>query len=581
MKTYKILLELMKYKPLLYIGNGILWVSINLTLLLPGLLTREFFMVLEGDGSWGMGVPGMLALVLGVALSRIVLIYGGAILDITHRFIMGSLLRYNMLKEIYRKPGGDALKCSDNEMLTYFRDDVEQIEDSVSWCLDVLGSTVFTVVALYILFQINSKITIFVFTPLICIVIVANKASKHVQKYRKASREATQKVTGTIGELFNSVQSIKVAGAEDNCIKHLEELNNDRRKLMLKDNLFNQLLNGIFNNTVTLGTGFMLLIIAQMLSAESFSLGDFSLFIYCLGFVSDNTTFWGEFMAHFQQTDVSLNRMKKVLDNEKGDKLVVSRKLYVSQKITPYETTEKEVSETLETLHFKGISYKYQDSGRGISGIDLEVKKGEFVVITGRIGSGKSTLLKLMTGLLKADRGEIHWNDKFVNDPKSFFIPPHSAYTPQVPGLFSDSVENNILLGHRKDQNRVAGAVKAAVLNYDLDEMEKGLNTMIGTKGVKLSGGQMQRTAAARMFVRDAEIYLIDDMSSALDVKTENKIWQRFLDDEKRTCVAVSHRKATLKMADKIVVLKEGKVDSVGTLDQLLSSSQEMQELWI
>jgi len=581
MKTYRLLWELMKYKPLLYIGNCILWISINLTLLIPGLLTREFFKLLEGEGSWGMGIPGMLALVLGVSLSRIVLIYGGAILDIMHRFIIGSLLRYNMLKEIYRKPGGDTLKCSDNEMLSYFRDDTEQIEDSVSWCLDVLGSTAFTAVALYILFQINSKITFFVFTPLICIVIIASKASKHVQKYRKASRESTQKVTGTIGELFNSVQSIKVAGAEENCLEHLEELNNERRKFMLKDNLFNQLLNSIFNNTVTLGTGFMLLIIAQMLSAKSFSLGDFSLFIYCLGFVSDNTTFWGEFMAHFQQTDVSINRMKKVLDNEKGEKLVASRKLYVNQKITPYESTEEEISEFLETLNFKGVSYKYLDSGRGISDIDFEIKKGEFVVVTGRIGSGKSTLLKLMTGLLKADMGEIRWNNKAVNDPKTFFVPPHSAYTPQVPGLFSDSVENNILLGCGKDKNRVAGAVKAAVLECDLDQMDKGLDTMIGTRGVKLSGGQMQRTAAARMFVRDAEIYLIDDMSSALDVKTENEIWQRFLDNKKRTCVAVSHRKATLKKADKIIVLKDGKVDSIGSLDQLLNDSKEMQDLWI
>jgi len=581
MKTSKIIWELIKKRPLMYFFNGLLWISIDLTLLLPGLVTREFFSYLEGEGAWGIGIPSMLALIMALALSRVANIYGGALVDITHRFTMASLLRFNMFKEIYRKPGGEALKCSDNEMLSFFRDDVEQIEDSVSWCLDVIASILFTVIALVILFRINSTITLFVFTPLVCIVAIANQASKRIQRYRKASRQATQEVTGTIGELFESVQSIKVAGAEDKCLNHLEDLNNQRRKVMLKDNLFNQLLNSIFNNTVTLGTGLILLIIAQMLSADSFSLGDFSLFIYCLGFVSDNTTFWGEFMAHFQQTDVSVKRMKEVLENEEGDKLVASRNLHVNERIGDYDQPEPLLEDPLESLNLQGLTYQYKETGKGVKGIDLEIKRGEFVVITGRIGSGKTTLLKLVAGLLEADAGSIQWNGRPVTDPMAFLTPPHMAYTPQVPGLFSDSIDNNIRLGLGGHPSRVNQAVRASILDYDLEAMEEGLATTIGSRGVKLSGGQVQRTAVARMFVREAEVYLIDDMSSALDVKTESMIWQRFLEEKKATCIAVSHRKATLKKADKVLVLKEGQVDAVGSLDQVLQSSKEMQDLWV
>jgi ATP-binding cassette, subfamily B, bacterial len=156
-------------------------------------------------------------------------------------------------------------------------------------------------------------------------------------------------------------------------------------------------------------------------------------------------------------------------------------------------------------------------------------------------------------------------------------VPPRTAYTPQVPQLFSETLADNILLGWPGD---LADAVRLAVMEDDVAEMPEGLETMIGSRGVRLSGGQLQRTAAARMFARRPQVLVCDDLSSALDVHTEASLWERVLEDRSRTVIAVSHRRAVLAQADQIVVLKDGLVDDVGTLSVLLERCEEMQRLW-
>jgi ATP-binding cassette subfamily B protein len=159
-------------------------------------------------------------------------------------------------------------------------------------------------------------------------------------------------------------------------------------------------------------------------------------------------------------------------------------------------------------------------------------------------------------------------------------VPPRTAYTPQVPRLFSDPLRENIIQGSQASPAKIDRAVRLAVMEKDIQDLEHGLDTFVGPRGVMLSGGQIQRAATARMIMTHSDLLIFDDLSSALDVETEKLLWERLFKESDVTCIAVSHRRAALAQADHIIVMKDGQVEAEGTLSELLANSAEMQLLW-
>jgi ABC-type multidrug transport system fused ATPase/permease subunit len=578
MSTLRLVWEVIRYRPGRFLFCFLMWTIVHgLPLAFGILIGMVFDRLAQGspvnETAWA---PAIAFAVL--AIGRNLVIWLGDRQWINHWLEQSLQLRRNLLRWLMEAPGSRVIPLAPGQAVSTFRDDVDDVLEYMENWVDMGGLLVFGVGAVVVMASIDARLTGILLVPLVLTMILTQALSPQIRKRRRAMRLATDRVTGFIGETFSGVQAVKLAAAEGPVLGRLHQLNETRHRAALADTFLTEALRGINRNMSTITVAIVLLVAADSIVDGTFSIGELALFLTYLPRLTDYMAFVGDIIAQHRRTGVAFERIRTLGVDAPDGELLDRTRVPLEGPIADIDLPDIGI-DPLRKLEVRGLSHWFPDGGEGLDEVDFEVERGSFTVVTGKIGSGKSTLVRALLGLVPSD-GEVRWNGKLVEDRASFFVPPRSAYTAQVPRLFSESLADNIALGQLVARERLREAVQLAVLEPDLERLEMGEQTMVGARGVKLSGGQVQRSAAARMLATDAELLVFDDLSSALDVHTETELWRRLLSQREVTCLVVSHRRAALSRADQILVMDQGRVIDRGTLPDLLQRSDLMRSLW-
>lgn len=563
MRPGRVALAVLRREPLAYLAALAGWVAFYAFPLPAGLVLKAVL-----DRVAASDTSSVLLLLLGLGVIEVGrwVLFAVVVVQWHGAWVFWNTLpRVNMLRSLVRDPGPAAgrLPSSSGEAVSRFRDDTLNLSMVLDVWLDMSGAVVSAVSAIAVMAIVDLRITLVVVVPVAVALLLCRWLGARLRAWRRREREATAAVTGFIGDVFGAIGALKVAGAEAAVAARFEELGEVRARAARADQVATQVLRASSGAIGNLGTGLAVLLLVPSLADGQATVGDVGLFATAMAVLGTLPRWAASLGAYHRQAEVSVERMARLFPDRHPLGVAASAPLDLRHGPGPFAAPvlgapgDRAGGERLERLEVLGLTVVHPGGG-GLTDVDLTIERGTLTVVTGPVGAGKSTLLRALLGLVPWEAGELRWNGELVEDPSTVLVPPRAAYVPQVPRLFSEPLADAVLLGI--DGEGLLDAISLACLDQDVDWMPEGLQTVVGAKGVRLSGGQIQRTAAARAFVRRPELLVIDDLSSALDVETEARLWRQLLESGTApTLLVVSHRPAVVARADQVVELSHGR----------------------
>lgn len=445
--------------------------------------------------------------------------------------------------------------------MSYFVKNVNEIRRfSYSILSDGIRVVAIAFIATITMKNVNLSLTIAVLCPIVITIFIILIIRKSLDNSYKKSQKYFTKLSEFVQESTDAIRTTKsYAVEEDQFNKFIK-----RNKLLNKGNLAVDLYSSMLSTAVNICFGFAYGIIiiygSKLVLENKITIGDFVAFNGYVDLFFYPVFWFPRITARFKAAQISYNRLENVFNLEEESIMYLE---------TPKETIHGDII-------IKDLSFNYPDYlDLVLENINLNIKEGQTLGIIGTIGSGKTTLMNLLLRLYKVPNGKIYIGDKDINDIDLVSLRKSICYITQDNFLFSTTIKDNIRLFQEKfNDEEIKKSTEKAMFTEDLNNMNEGINTVIGERGIDLSGGQKQRVVISRAFLNNSNIVIFDDTFSALDNKTEEFLLKNIRElTLGKTCIIISNRISDVKDADSIIVLENGKIVEQGKHEDLLNNN--------
>lgn len=469
-------------------------------------------------------------------------------------------LRNHIFEKLQRMPLGYIEKKKTGDLMQRINNDTQRIQIFVQDILIMaVNESCLFIILLAVTMWLDYKMSLLIFIPMPLSLWLVGKIRSNIQRRYRKQWSKMDILTSRLTEVINGIKVVKVFGREDEEIEHFKKNAAIVRNLTCNNEKFVYTIFPLIKFIMSFGSNFVLLYGGGKVLGETMQLGQLVQFSSYAGYLYTKLEWFSMLPRHFSMAIVSAQRIFDVLDEKEPEDLKCE------------ETAEDIKGE----FSFENVSFGYKSYRKVLRNIEESVKEGEMIGLVGHSGAGKSTMINLIMRLYEPDIGKITLDRKNLDSYSKNDYKKLLGIVLQENYLFGGTILENIRYGTPKAtlEDCVSAAKKANAHEFIMN-LPDAYNTYVGEKGHKLSGGERQRIAIARAIVSDPSIIILDEATSSVDTETELKIQEALSNVTKgKTVFAIAHRLSTLKNADRIFVLEEGKIAETGSHEELLSKN--------